>query len=109
MMVSLNFAISCLQLLVDGPTKLTGIKRHVINTKWVSLTDFTVPAARNARQASLTAAWEKSGVLAKWAASAWGKKVASRAAKAVQTDFQRFQVRVAKQAIAKKVRAKLAA
>lgn len=97
------------QLLVDGPTKITGIKRHVINTKWVALTDYTVPSARNARQASLTKAWETAGVLAKWNASAWGKKVAARAAKVTQTDFQRFQVKVAKQAISKKVRAALAA
>ena len=95
--------------MVDGPTKITGVKRHVINTKWVALTDFTVPCARNARQASLTTAWKSADVLAKWAATAWGKKVASRAAKASQTDFQRFQVKAAKQIISKKVRAKLAA
>ena len=97
------------QLLVDGPTKLVGTTRHVINTKWVALTDYTVPIARNARQASLTKAWEAAGVLAKWQASAWGKKVAGRVAKAAQTDLQRFQVKVAKQAISKKVRAALAA
>jgi large subunit ribosomal protein L14e len=85
------------------------VKRHVINVKWVALTDYAVPCARNARQASLTKAWTSEDVLSKWKASAWGKKVAARATKAGQNDFQRFQARLKKQAINKAVRAKVAA
>ena len=42
-------------------------------------------------------------MLAKWQKSAWGKKLASRAAKAATTDFERWEIKQAKQAISKKV------
>lgn len=95
------------RILVDGPTKLTGVKRHVINVKWIALTDLSVPCTRNARQASLTKAWVSEDVISKWQASAWGKKVAGRVAKANLSDFQRFQAKVKKQAISKLVSAKV--
>ena len=96
------------QALIDGPEKLTGVRREVIAMKWLALTDFKVPVARNARAKSLTAAWTKEGVLAKWAASAWAKKIAAKAAKANSTDFERFQEKAKKfklrQAVAKKLK-----
>ena len=48
-------------------------------------------------QATLVKAWKALGVLEKWQKSAWGKKLAARSAKAAQTDFDRFEVKVAKQ------------
>lgn len=48
-------------------------------------------------QATLVKAWKALGLLEKWQKSAWGKKLAARTAKAAQTDFDRFQAKVAKQ------------
>lgn len=50
---------------------------------------------------------EKSGVLAKWADTAWAKKVASRARRATLNDFERFQVKVNKQKRNRIIRAEL--
>lgn len=96
------------QALIDGPLNLTGVKRQTINFKWVALTDFTVAVGRNARQKTLTAAWKKADVAAKWAATAWAKKLAAKVAKAGETDLQRFVAKIAKQKLQKSVRAKLA-
>jgi len=70
----------------------------------VQLTDFTVKVSRNARQKTLTREWAASGVLAAWKATSWAKKIAAKKAKAGLTDFGRFQAKVAKQAVAAKVR-----
>jgi ribosomal protein L14E/L6E/L27E len=35
-----------LQALIDGPANLTGVKRQVINMKWLAITDIRVPIAR---------------------------------------------------------------
>jgi large subunit ribosomal protein L14e len=94
---------------VDGPANLTGVRRQVINFKWLSLTDFVVPVSRNARQKTLTAAWKAADVQKKWAATSWAKRVASRKAKLAQTDLDRYKTKVAKQRVAKAVRAKIAA
>ena len=79
------------------------MRRATVNFKWLALTDFTVKVARNAKQASLTKAWEAAGVLAAWAGTAWAKKIAAKAAKAGLTDFGRFQAKEAKSALRKKV------
>lgn len=98
-----------MQLLVDGPENLTGVRRQVINIKWIALTDLKVKVARNARQKTLNKEWAAAGIQEKWAASAWAKKLATKAAKAKLNDFQRFQAKVAGQALAKKVKAKVQA
>jgi large subunit ribosomal protein L14e len=97
------------QALVDGPENLTGVRRQVINFKWLSLTDFVLPVARNARQKTLTAAWKKADIQKKWEATSWAKRVAARKARAAQTDLDRFKTKLVKQRVAKAVRAKLAA
>jgi large subunit ribosomal protein L14e len=93
------------QVLIDGPENVTGVRRQVINFKWISLTDFKVDVNRNARQKGLAAAWKSAGVLAKFQASAWGRKAAAKVARAATTDFERFDAKVKKQAVMKKVRA----
>jgi large subunit ribosomal protein L14e len=95
------------QALIDGPAPLTGVSRQVINFKWVALTDYKVKVGRNARQSTLVKAWKEADVQAKWAASAWGKKVAGKITKAASTDFDRFKAKVAHQKVMKKVQAKL--
>lgn len=102
------------QALIDGPANITGVGRQVINFKWLQLTDLkangkkegkTVAIARNARQKSLTKVWGELDLLNKFNKSAWGKKIAAKAAKAASSDFDRFKAKKAKQAIAKKIKA----
>ena len=80
--------------LIDGPA--TGVARQVIPYARIALTDYTVPAKRNARQKSLTKAWKEADITAKWEASSWAKKLASKNKRASLSDFDRFKVMVAK-------------
>lgn len=98
-----------LQVLVDGPQELTGVHRHVIGTKRLSLTDLRIRVGRNASQPKLVAAWKKADVLAKWEATAWAKKRAMRAKRANLSDFDRFKVMVAKKQRSKAIQEKLSA
>ena len=84
------------RVLVDGPTKVTGIGRQVITLKRLSLTDIVVPIFRNATQKSLEQAWEQSDALNKWDNTPHGKKLAMKRTRASLTDFDRFKVMVAK-------------
>ena len=85
---------------------MTGVARHVINLKWVSVTDLKCKVSRNARQKTLTEAWKVADIQAKWDATSWAKKIAAKKSKAGLNDFQRFQKKVAQQTLMKKVRAK---
>jgi large subunit ribosomal protein L14e len=95
------------QALIDGPESITGVARHVINFKWVALTDLKVAVARNARQAKLVKEWKEADVVAEFAKSAWSKKIAAKKAKAASTDFDRFKIKVAKQKASAAARKKL--
>ena len=95
--------------LIDGPADITGVSRQVIPFKRVALTDFVVKIQMNAREKTLNKAWAEADVMAKWEASSWAKKLASRKKRASLNDFDRFKVMVAKKqksaAIAKKLEA----
>jgi large subunit ribosomal protein L14e len=82
--------------LVDGPATKTGVARQVIPFKRVALTDIVVKIPKNARQKTLNKAWDEADVLAKWDASSWAKKLAAKKKRASLTDFQRFQLMVAR-------------
>lgn len=82
--------------LIDGPASLTGVTRQVISFTRIALTDLTVKIQRNARQKTLEKAWTEADVQAKWDASSWAKKLASRKKRASLNDFDRFKVMVAK-------------
>ncbi len=89
---------------VDG-----SVPRQTICLKRLALTDIKLnKVGRNARAKTLKAAWTADDVEAKWAASAWGKRIAKRAAKAQLGDFGRFKARVAKKNLNAKIQAKLA-
>ena len=96
-----------MQALVDGPENLTGVRRQLINFKWIALTDMKVNVGRNARQKKLTTEWKAAKVQDLWAASSWGKKLAAQIAKAGQTDFGRFQAKIARQKRSTAIKAKL--
>lgn len=82
--------------LVDGPADITGVSRQVIPFTRIALTDLTVKIQANARQKALKNAWAEADTLAKWEASSWAKKLASRKKRASLSDFDRFKVMVAK-------------
>jgi ribosomal protein L14E/L6E/L27E len=86
-----------LQALIDGPYTLTGVSRQTINFKRVALTDYKVKIGVNAGHKALTTAWTKGDIKAKWAASAWGQRLAKRVAKAETSDFDRFAAMITKQ------------
>eukprot|EP00227_Mantoniella_beaufortii_P013581 CAMPEP_0197575854 /NCGR_PEP_ID=MMETSP1326-20131121/1094_1 /TAXON_ID=1155430 /ORGANISM="Genus nov. species nov., Strain RCC2288" /LENGTH=128 /DNA_ID=CAMNT_0043138683 /DNA_START=79 /DNA_END=462 /DNA_ORIENTATION=+ len=83
------------------------IGRELMNIKRMALTDHKITIGRNARTKTIAKAVAESDVQNKWDSSAWGKRVAKRAAKANMGDFDRFQAKIAKQSMAKKVAAKL--
>merc|ERR1719353_1799680 len=72
------------------------VARQVIPFKRVALTDIVVKIPKNARQKTLNKAWDEADVLAKWDASSWAKKLAAKKKRASLTDFQRFQLMVAR-------------
>jgi large subunit ribosomal protein L14e len=82
--------------LIDGPADITGVSRQVISYTRIALTDLMVKIQPNARQKTLKAAWAEADTLAKWEASSWAKKLASRKTRASLSDFDRFKVMVAK-------------
>lgn len=95
--------------LIDGPADITGVSRQVIPFKRLALTDIVVKIQMNAREKTLKKAWAEADVMAKWEASSWAKKLASRKKRASLSDFDRFKVMVAKKQksaiIAKKLEA----
>eukprot|EP00850_Spirogloea_muscicola_P013754 SM000095S24968 [mRNA] locus=s95:275604:276913:+ [translate_table: standard] len=78
--------------LVDAPD----MTRKQINFKRLSLTDIKVEVKRLPRKKELAAAMESADVTGKWAASSWGRKLEVQKRRAALTDFERFQVMVAK-------------
>mmetsp|Transcript_18532 Transcript_18532/g.47679 ORF Transcript_18532/g.47679 Transcript_18532/m.47679 type:complete len:131 (+) Transcript_18532:58-450(+) len=84
------------RLLLDGPEKLTGVHRHEINVKRVTLTDMKVDAHHNATHKQLVKLWEADDIMGKYEASAIAKKRKGRAARAKATDFERFEIMLAR-------------
>jgi large subunit ribosomal protein L14e len=88
-------------VLIDGPQKTTGIHRQVYLLKRLALTDIVVKIGKNSSQKKLEAAWTSEGVVGKWEATAWAKKLAAKKKRAALSDFDRFKVMVAKKQRAK--------
>ena len=93
------------RVLVDGPAPITGVKRQAINLKRCQLTDIVIPAKLNASQKALVSLWKSEGVDEKWKGTTQFKKRNNRALRAAATDFDRFQVTLAKQERSKKRKA----
>ena len=94
--------------LIDGPVPKTGVARQVISFKRLALTDIVVKIPKNARQKTLVKAWDETTVEAKWEATSWSKKLARKKVRASLTDFQRFQLMVARKQKSALVKAQLA-
>merc|ERR1719305_2080898 len=62
----------------------------------LSLTDFKSAIPRGAREKTLKLALEKDGIVGKWEATAWAKKLIAKDARSKMSDFDRFKLMVAK-------------
>merc|ERR1719502_1824222 len=64
--------------------------------KRLSLTDFKSTIPRGAREKTLKLALDKDGVMGKWEATAWAKKLKAQKVRSEMTDFDRFKLMVAR-------------
>eukprot|EP00873_Tetraselmis_striata_P000189 jgi/Tetstr1/420453/TSEL_011566.t1 len=90
--------------LVDHPDQA----RRVESFKRLSLTDLKVEIPRMAKKAVLKKALADNDVMAKFAASGWGKKLQTKVDKSAATDFDRFKAMMAKKTRNAKISAALA-
>merc|ERR1712137_98110 len=84
------------RVIVDGPESLTGVRRHMMPVKRLSLTDFKCTIPRGAREKTLKKALEKDEVMKKWSETAWAAKLKNKAVRKEMSDFDRFKVYQAK-------------
>ncbi|KAF8449937.1 ribosomal protein L14-domain-containing protein [Terfezia claveryi] len=82
------------RVLIDG-AKTSGAPRQAISLSHVTLTPILVSKIpRAARSGTVEKYWKEADVDAKWGASGWAKKIASRNTRRELTDFDRFKVMV---------------
>merc|ERR1719171_345503 len=94
-------------VVVDGPQAVTGVVRHMMPVKRLSLTDLKATIPRGAREKTLKLALEKDGIMTKWAATSWAKKLKAKETRANMSDFDRFKLMVAKKNRSKVVKSAL--
>eukprot|EP00408_Alexandrium_pacificum_P024492 CAMPEP_0171184240 /NCGR_PEP_ID=MMETSP0790-20130122/15689_1 /TAXON_ID=2925 /ORGANISM="Alexandrium catenella, Strain OF101" /LENGTH=217 /DNA_ID=CAMNT_0011649235 /DNA_START=87 /DNA_END=737 /DNA_ORIENTATION=- len=97
------------RVVVDGPASVTGVQRHMMPTKRLSLTDFKSNIVRGAREKALRLALEKDDTMSKWAATSWAKKLKAREVRSNMSDFERFKLMMAKKNRSKVIRKALKA
>eukprot|EP00747_Dinoflagellata_sp_TGD_P161605 gnl/TRDRNA2_/TRDRNA2_178231_c0_seq1.p2 gnl/TRDRNA2_/TRDRNA2_178231_c0~~gnl/TRDRNA2_/TRDRNA2_178231_c0_seq1.p2 ORF type:complete len:144 (+),score=32.89 gnl/TRDRNA2_/TRDRNA2_178231_c0_seq1:80-511(+) len=95
------------RVLVDGPESVTGVRRHMMPIRRLSLTDFTSKIFRGAREKGLKKALTEGDTMSKWKATAWAKKLAARETRKSMTDLERFKLMVARKKRSKEVKAAL--
>merc|ERR1711933_257868 len=74
------------RVVVDGPESLTGVRRHMMPVRRLSLTDFKCRLSRGAREKGLKAALEKDEIMKKWSETSWAKKLAAKTTRANMSD-----------------------
>merc|ERR1719217_1751329 len=84
------------RVIVDGPESLTGVRRHMMPVKCLSLTDLKSKIPRGAREKTLKKALDTQEVMKKWSETAWAKKLKNRETRAAMGDFERFKLYQAK-------------
>merc|ERR1719437_191457 len=83
------------RVVVDGPEDVTGVQRHMMPVRRLSLTDFKCKLARGGREKSLRTALQKEEIM---------KKLAAKTHKANMTDFERFKLAAARTRRSKEVK-----
>ncbi|GAM18673.1 hypothetical protein SAMD00019534_018480 [Acytostelium subglobosum LB1] len=89
------------RVLVHGPS--TGVPRHVINLKWISLSKLKLNILRGARTGTLNKAIKAADLDNKISGLRLVKAVAAAEKKTSATDFERFKARIAKKVVNHKV------
>merc|ERR1711972_42797 len=92
------------RVVVDGPGCVTGVRRHMMPVRRLSLTDFKAKVSRGVREKGLKAALAADEVLKKWSETAWAKKLAAKATRASMSDFDRFKLMVARKKRSREVK-----
>mmetsp|Transcript_60542 Transcript_60542/g.187569 ORF Transcript_60542/g.187569 Transcript_60542/m.187569 type:complete len:133 (-) Transcript_60542:118-516(-) len=92
------------RVVVDGPESVTGVARHMMPIRRLSLTDFKANIIRGAREKTLRQGLEKGDIMAKWSATSWAKKLKAREARENMTDFERFKLMMAKKKRSKAIK-----
>ena len=72
------------------------VQRQVINLKRLNLTDLVVKLPRGCKSKTVHKVMAQEDVEAKFAATAWGRKIARQRLRASLNDFDRFKVMVAR-------------
>ena len=83
------------RVLVENPSD-DKMWRHVQNMKNIECLKFAVPLSENAPTTQVKAALEKKDILSKWNTTTKAKGISAKIALAQSTDFERYQLRVAK-------------
>ena len=84
--------INTSRVLIDGPT--TGVRRQEMSLRRLSMTDFVLDITKSLKSISLKKAVEDFGLIKKWEATSYGKKLIRASTRAKLTDFDRFKVMV---------------
>eukprot|EP00931_Biecheleriopsis_adriatica_P055606 TRINITY_DN3291_c0_g1_i3.p1 TRINITY_DN3291_c0_g1~~TRINITY_DN3291_c0_g1_i3.p1 ORF type:complete len:133 (+),score=39.24 TRINITY_DN3291_c0_g1_i3:62-460(+) len=92
------------RVVVDGPESVTGVRRHMMLIKRLSLTDLRMMLRRGVREKTLKKELEKGEIMKKWSETSWAKKIAAKKARENMTDFERHQLMCAKIKRAKAVK-----
>merc|ERR1719198_2533467 len=95
------------RVIVDGPEGVTGVPRHMMPVKRLSLTDLKARIPFAAREKTLRKALESEDIIKKWSQSSWAKKIQTKKTRAEMTDFDRFKLYRAKKARSKMVKTAL--
>ena len=83
------------RVLVENPG-VKGMWRHVQSVKNIEPSKFAVALRTNADTKDVKAALAKKNIVAKWDGTVKAQKIAAKSALANSTEFERFQLRVAK-------------
>merc|ERR1711865_1247976 len=89
------------RVVVDGPESVTGVRRHMMPIKRLTLTDFKASLPRAAREKTLKKALTKDGIKKKWEETSWAKKLKVKKLRANMNDFDRFKLYKAKKSRSK--------
>eukprot|EP00420_Gonyaulax_spinifera_P008902 CAMPEP_0197942688 /NCGR_PEP_ID=MMETSP1439-20131203/124536_1 /TAXON_ID=66791 /ORGANISM="Gonyaulax spinifera, Strain CCMP409" /LENGTH=475 /DNA_ID=CAMNT_0043565945 /DNA_START=70 /DNA_END=1496 /DNA_ORIENTATION=+ len=84
------------RVVVDGPLEVTGVHRHMMPIRRLSLTDLKTKISRGARLPTLKKALESGDIMGKWAETKEARRDAAKEFKKSMTDFDRFKLMLAK-------------
>ncbi|KAJ6232945.1 60S ribosomal protein L14 [Anaeramoeba flamelloides] len=84
------------RVLIDGPSTVNGIPRHVISLKWVSLTNFKIDIKRGAKLDEVEKKFKEEKIEEQWSQTSLAKKLKLKDMRAKMTDFDRFKLGFAK-------------